>query len=876
MHRRIRDRLLQTWGRAVTTHPIWTLWICGLLAAASIVVAATGLEIKADRNALMSEDLPWARRYAMYRTDFPHWNDVVICLEGEPDDDSVDATARRLADHLRSSPGIQSADAGFANAEAGPRLWRVAPEAVFEDTLEKLLRGRAVAAAPTAADALLTMLKRGDEPTDASPDELDRMLRPYVDAIEGRPVRFDLLAPLREGWTPLQTASGRIRLIMVSLAAPASDSIGGIALSLDSLRSSVARWLETEHDADVPWGVTGIPAIESDETQQATTDSTIASLVAFALVTLMLITAFRRIRIPLMAATALLVGIAWSFAWVVISVGHLQLLSMVFSAILIGLGVDFALHIVARLRMIEQDGERLPDAMARTFQDVGPGLVTGAITTAAAFGCTAFSAFLGVAEMGIIAAGGVLLCLIAVMSVFPAMLALSDRWRNDLAVMRPVGANTLRRLVKPLHRHAASLLIVAGVVTAVLIAMASQLRYDSNIMNLQPPHLEAVTWQRRLAEEPGADLWSGLVMTDAARAPHIVTALRSLDQVEEVGGMGMLLPPNLTARQEAVKSAASSAPKPEVAPTSVGFVPTVLGRIRDRLRSETAATPALKPMMHALDEALRNWHGLDGNAAERRSRIERLEAAWAAQRPAFADSMTQALDPAAPDASDLPPFLRASWVGRDGQWLLRVAPTTGTTSILEPDRLNEFVSSVRSVAPDVLGPPVQILESSSLIVRAYATSGVFALVAVLAILLFDFRSIADACCGLLPVIIGFAGTFGFMGLVGLNLNFANLMVLPLIFGIGVDSGVHVVHRWLSDPRVRPPGLWGGTGTGILLTTATTAFGFAALMLAAHRGVRSLAIVMVIGLLITLAASWTVLPAVLRLRGQRLRRNASRD
>ncbi|MBP27384.1 MAG: hypothetical protein CMJ63_04095 [Planctomycetaceae bacterium] len=148
-------------------------------------------------------------------------------------------------------------------------------------------------------------------------------------------------------------------------------------------------------------------------------------------------------------------------------------------------------------------------------------------------------------------------------------------------------------------------------------------------------------------------------------------------------------------------------------------------------------------------------------------------------------------------------------------------------------------------------------------------AGLLAMGAVLLILLIDFRSIADAISAILPVLVGFASTFGFMGMIGLDLNFANLMVLPMIFGIGVDAGVHVIHRWRSDPRVRPPGLWGGTGTGILLTTTTTAIGFGSLMLAEHRGIQSLAIVMVIGLLATLVAAWTVLPAVLRLRQKRM-------
>ncbi|MCP4757918.1 MAG: MMPL family transporter [Planctomycetes bacterium] len=871
MHRRLRDRLLRKWGRFVTTHPAWTLWVCSLLAAVSVLLAVTSLEIKADRNDLLSEDLPWTRLYAEYREDFPRWDDIIICLEGETGDSAVDHTARRLAEHLRTLPEIHAANAGFANASTGPRLWKVAPTEVFQDTLTKLNRGRSVAAAATAADALLTMLQGESDSTEVDAAALTNMLRPYIDSLEGNPVHFGLLDPLREGWTPLVTASGRIRLIMVSLARPAEDSIAGLANSLDAVRSDVSQWLQREQLDETSWGITGIPAIESDETEQATKDSTIASIVAFLLVTAMLIGVFRRIRLPLMAATSLLIGIAWSFAWVVISIGHLQLLSMVFSAILIGLGVDFALHIVARLRIIEKDCKTLPDAMARTFQDVGPGLVTGAITTAAAFGCTAFSAFLGVAEMGIIAAGGVLLCLFAIMSAFPAMLTLSARWRNDLAVMRPVGAGILRRLVRPLHRHAKLMLTIAAIATLALVALSSRLQYDSNIMNLQPPHLEAVAWQRKLAAEPGADLWSGLVMTSPQRAPELVSSLRTLDQVEDVGGMGMLFPPDLAARQADIAAVLKTPAAPKSAPTNLGFVPTVLSTLRDRLRGEAPTHPDLIPLVESLDHAVKSWHALDRNIPERTARIDRLNSQWAQERPEAASYIAQALDAANPAPSDLPPLLQSSFVGRDGQWLLRVAPVTGDISILEPERLDAFVTAVRRVAPDILGPPVQVLESSRLIVRAYATSGGLALVAVLALLVFDFRSLADACCAILPVIVGFAGTFGLMGLIGLHLNFANLMVLPMIFGIGVDSGIHVVHRWLSNPNVRPPGLWGGTGTGILLTTTTTVIGFASLMLAEHRGIQSLAIVMVIGLLISLAASWTVLPAVLRIRTQRHRR-----
>ncbi len=861
----LRNRFLGAWGSLVARHPVWTLLICGLIAIASVLAAVNGLTIKTDRNDLMSQDLPWAKRYAQYRHDFPRWADLVVCLEGPPGDNRIDTAARELAEHLRSTAFVAAADAGFRGDQVGPRLWRVAPRAEFDATLEQLSRGRNITAASSPSAALITMLRQDDGHTEPNPAEMQEALAPFIDAVAGRAVHFALDGDAADHWQALATANGRIRTVLVSLSDPTTGSIAGIADTLATLRSSAAEWMNENGFGDIPWGVTGIPAIESDETDQATRDSTIASIVAFGLITIMLIGVFRRIRLPLMAATSLVVGIAWSFGWVVISIGHLQLLSMVFSAILIGLGVDFALHIVTRLRVIEPECADLPEAMGRTFRDVGPGLITGAVTTAAAFGCTAFSEFLGVAEMGVIAAGGVLLCLIAVMSVFPALLALSSRWRNDLAIMRPVGTNMLRRMVRPLHRHAKLVLLIGLLITAGLIAAATRLTYDSNIMNLQPPNLEAVSWQRKLAAQPGGDLWSGLVMTTPEAATSLTTKLRTLADVQEVGGMGMLLPPDLNAREAKVAAVRDLPPVVEQGADGLGFISTVLSSVRDRLRP----TPKYAPLVAELDTAVKSWATLDRDIAERRKRMARLNAAWQKAAPAAAETIKAALAAVPPGPSDLPAVLRAQWIGLDGQWLLRVAPTSGKESILEPDRLDAFVTEVRTVAPDLFGPPVQILESSRLIVRAYTMAGLLAMGAVLLILLIDFRSIADAISAILPVLVGFASTFGFMGMIGLDLNFANLMVLPMIFGIGVDAGVHVIHRWRSDPRVRPPGLWGGTGTGILLTTTTTAIGFGSLMLAEHRGIQSLAIVMVIGLLATLVAAWTVLPAVLRLRQKRM-------
>jgi predicted RND superfamily exporter protein len=251
--------------------------------------------------------------------------------------------------------------------------------------------------------------------------------------------------------------------------------------------------------------------------------------------------------------------------------------------------------------------------------------------------------------------------------------------------------------------------------------------------------------------------------------------------------------------------------------------------------------------------------------AVRTERMEAMTHAWETGADQLRTTVELAMAPGMPGPDALPPVLRESWIGADGQWLLRVEPLPAEDSILEPTRLATFVESIRTVAPDVLGPPVQILESSRLITAAYQMAALYALIAVTVILLLDFRSIIDAALAIMPVFIGFIGVFGVMGLVGMQVNFANLMVLPLIFGIGVDAGVHVVHRWRNQPDGMPAGLIGGTGQAITLTMCTTIIGFGSLLIAEHQGIRSLSIVMVTGLGITWLACMLALPAALRLR-----------
>lgn len=907
MHERIRDELLGRWGRIVAARPRLTLGLCLLIALIAILLTVwrPGLEFRSDRSDLIDPNLSWNRQYALYKEDFPRWNDLIVVIDGPPGDADVNALARRIADALAENPIVASADAGFEAAETGPRLFQAAPEPIFTEVLDDLADARRIAASENPNAALATVLgmireqqangandDNADPAAGALPDfinddadpiaRLEETLRPYLAAIRGDEPAFEAWMPDQPHWLPLVSAegSGRLRFIQVSLARQEGNGVDDVTASLAWLRARIGEIMSEAGQTNLDWGVTGVPAIEADETAQSIRDSTIASIAAFIMITAMMVAVFRGFMVPLLAAGSLLIGIAWSFGWLVLAVGHLQLLSVVFTVILLGLGVDFALHLVARLELVKNEHADLPDATRRVFRGIGPGMLTGAITTAAAFGATTFTEFTGMAEMGLIAAGGIVLCLVAVLSAFPAGLALTGRWKSIIRHRKGgESAHFSKGRFDTIDFHPRVSLAVASVLVLLLVIPALGVRYDPNILNLHPPGIESVEWERRLVEDDARSVWAGLIETNAREAPALVERLRALPEVGGVGGMGLLITDDREERLEriaAVREMPIDPPTMEPGPIQLASLLTGLrvGLTQSIDAAELPPAP-LVDLRDSLAATLADFGRLPRE--EQQSRYDRLAAAFESTRAKLGAWLDEALSPTPLGPDDLPPILRQQWTA-GATWLLRVFPAEDSLGrpILHPDRLGPFVAAVRSVAPDLLGPPVQIYESTRLIIRAYTKAAGFAIAAILILLLLDFRSLADALCSMAPVCVGFIGAFGLMGVVGVPLNFANIIVMPLIFGIGVDAGVHMVHRWRVEPDGRPAGLSGGTGRGITLTMLTTMIGFGCMLIAEHRGIRSLGFVMVAGLLVTLLACYTILPAILRLRTEHWTRRVGRN
>jgi len=885
MHERYRDEFLGWLGRFVIRRRAAVLLAALVLLGLSIWLAATRLTMQTDRSFLIDPNLRWNAAYLAYKREFPRWGDVLVVVDRGPrwsgltpmEFDRAAMFVQSLARRLAAEPSVENVLSGYEFQPRHARLMLGLPEAAYERSRADLQRSRVVLESASIVNLLQRILSELSsaigEPSSAaeSLDGLARLLRALDESMN------DSSRPLLEGaggWRALESESGRYLLLSVALK-DGEKSVSGVDRGINAIRRAIAEMQATRLFAGIDAGVTGIAAIENDETSQSIADSTFTSILAFVLIAVLMVIVFRGVFVPICAGVTLLIAIGWTFGWAALAVGHLQVLSVVFTVILLGLGIDFALHLTSRLELTREEHADLGDVLSRVYRGIGPGLITGSVTTCAAFAVMRLTDFKGVAEMGVIAAGGIMLCLVAMLCVYPALLSLRGDWRRS--VRHRLGgedAHFAHGRLDPIDRRPRTVIFIGALLVAAAIPAGLMTRYDPNLLNLHPPGVESVVWEKRLIDESGQSAWIGIsIVPSLEEARHMTGAyLDKSEEISGVDGVGVLFHPQREARRAAF---ANDMPRdiPASSPGSATLARELISQVRAGI--ESAAGGDIDSQQSAVDPVLREalaqvvgacdhlMKRLDSPQGE--SLWANVAQAWARDRETIIETWTTLADPRSPSLDDLPEPLRVLNVASGGRMLLRLQPAARGGSVLDPDRLTAFVSAMRSVDANVLGPAVQIYESTVLIFRAYTLATSLAVAAILILLLLDFHSLPDSMLALLPVLVGFIGLFAVMGLTDLPLNFANVIVMPFIFGIGVDAGVHIVHRWRDDPTGVPRGLSGGTGRGILLTTLTTLIGFGCMGLAQHRGIRGLGITMVIGLTITLIACYTLLPALLRLR-----------
>jgi hypothetical protein len=871
-------RGLVHWTHACLRWPLAIVLAALVSAAVAGLFTARHLGYKVSRVDLLDPESDYNKLWIDYIREFGEDDDAVIVVEGRGRDDVIAVLgelSRQVAgrqDLFRSV--LHEVDLSRIRAK-GLHYLTAADLAEIDRFIERTqpilaggwpqlkvaamvggLAGQMVAGGPAGAD----------EPPAAALERYSEALLAGVESasLEREPQPADYVSPWRSMPESLGTLrdlssehllakDGRLGFVLLRLV-KADGGFAGASAATDELRRIIGAVGDRHPETTI--GLTGLPVMEDDEMRSSQQSMVWASGLSLAAVVIVIIAGFGGIRHALMANGVLVIGMAWAFGWATASVGHLNILSVTFTVTMIGVGIDYGTYYVGRYLELRRAGRSCEAALVETSGAVGPGILTGAITTAVAFFCAALTSFVGVAELGMIAGGGILLCCAAELLVLPAVVALVDRGPLGHRIPEPVPVHAWLR---PLVRHPRFVALAALAGTMALAGGLHELDYDHNLLNLQPEGLESVAVEKKLLEECDQSVWYALSIADSreellARKER----LQALPSVERVDEIASLLPADEDLKRP------------------------IIERIRQRLASLPERPPEIPvDRLDALGETLA-W--AQGEAAKRpgglrtawhleraRETLRRLgpadcyRALAMFQQRAAGDLLTRlhalagVADPAPPRLDDLPPSLVERFVGSSGRHLLKIY---GRGDIWNFASLERFVKEVRSVDARATGNPLQAYEASLEMKRSYEQAALYALIVILAVLWLDFRNLTNAVLAALPLALGMAQTLGLMGLVGIDLNPANLIGIPLILGIAVDYGVHIVHDSLERPA--PYRISASTANSVLVDALTTILGFGALMVASHKGLESLGRVLTLGVTTCTITSLVLLPAILAL------------
>lgn len=862
--RSILISLLVGLTRLSIRYPVATIVVALLAALGSLALSNARMGFRTSRLDLLDPRSEFNRLWIEYLNEFGRQQDAVVVIEG-PSRERIEPVVDEIAALLAREPNLfhdvlasvdvsrlKSKGLHYAPPEDLQRIdgFLTAIDPVLRGDWGRLGLGSVCQAAVSAAPQSLTPQTLA---------EMQGMAKSLNTALAGQyQSPWSGLAEL-EGLRPdagvqhFFSADGQMGFLLLHLAEN-SDKAEFVpnARAIATLREFLAG-VQARH-TDMKIGLTGLPIIENDEMVSSQSSMAEVSLVSLLGVSLLFIAGFGGWRHPLLAVISLTVGTTWAFGYITLTIGHLNILSSAFAVILIGQGIDFSMYYVARYLEVHGRMRSSGAALLETAVSVGPGIATGAITTAIAFFMAGLTEFPGVAELGIIAGGGILLCWIAGLTLLPAMIHLCDsRWPS---VSSPIAID-VRSWIEPLLVRPKLTLSVTMGLTLFLCTGIGHLWYDHNLLHLQADGLQSVDLEQRLLSRSDQNASFALSI---AETPEEVQArkdrFQSLPSVKRVEEIATRFPTPEPWRRDAIERIGRrlAGLPDEVPQIPVPRLPE-LAQVMSALPQMLGALPAAGDLCRECQQAVAAIAALP--PAECYARISQHQQRAAGELLAMLKMLKSISDPAPPQPSDLAPALVSRFVGKTGKHLIKVY---SKADIWNMAGMEQFVHEVRSVDPRATGNPLQVYEASRQMEQSYEEAALYALAIIIPVVFFDFRSIRYTLLAMLPLALGIAQMFGLMGLLGIPLNPANMIVLPLILGIGIDAGVHVVHDFCSQKgRYR---INASTASAVVINSVTNMAGFGSLMIASHQGLQSLGRVLTIGLSCCLFSSLVMVPALL--------------
>ena len=824
------------------------------LTVATSYYAAQNLTINSNTRDMIDSSVPFRQNDDAFNAAFPQFADFILVVIDAPSPERVEAAARRMEERILAEDGLfrtvyrPGAEPFFQQngllflsvdelTELADRLANAQPflGALVEDPTLRGLFGMLEQAlsqnSQAAADAALPVLRAMAEVAEAQQS--------------GRP--RDL------SWQGLLTGDAMDEGRALLIVQPELDfgSLKPAEAAIDRLRSLAA--LVRAEFRPLQFRLTGPAALDQEELESAELGGREAGILSLILVTVLLTIGVRSVVPVIATAMTLLMGLIWTAAFATLTIGALNIISVAFAVLFIGLGVDFGIHFSLRHR---EEAERIADrksALPIAGGAIAGGLVLSAVSAAAGFYSFLPTDYRGLAELGLIAGSGMFIALFANLTVLPALLSVLPM------KIRPSGDAI--GLSARVPRKAIAMAVAVGALVVGLAALSALpwARFDFNPLNLKDPETESTATFLDLIQDPDIPVYTiDILAENLAAADAAAALLADVPEVDAAVTLSSFVPEDQDEKLAIIDDLAI-------------FMAPALGRPRYTLTGRAERRRALDGLDRQLAiSAVRDDGPLSVAVARLRASLAAigrddealafLEGRLLVNLPAALGRLNDALMAAPVAFDDLPEELSDRWLTADGRSRVEVLPSE---TLADNEALARFANAVMEVVPDATGVPVVISEAGKAVVEAFLQATAIALVLITAILAVVLRRVRDVMLVLAPLAFAAVLTVAVAVVLGLPFNFANIIALPLLLGLGVSAGIHLVLRWREMGAAHHV-LASSTPRAVLFSALTTAAAFGSLALSAHRGMNSMGQLLSIAIACTLVAMLVVLPALLAL------------
>ncbi|MBV9693789.1 MAG: MMPL family transporter [Alphaproteobacteria bacterium] len=828
----------------------------GIVLAAILSAFYTEHNFKIDTNSenLVSRRLDWRQREAHYDKLFPQQDQLIlVVIDGTTQEQALRAQqvlAARLAPQKAMFSSVRQPGGGAFFQRNGLLFL---PLGQVKDTTEKLIAAQpflsVLAADPSLRGVMegLSTALEGVNRGQARLEQLDKPIKAFGATLDA----------VVKGQTPylswqalINGDPGRTRSFLEVKAALNFNALSPGAAAVDRIRAE-ARALGLVPAHGVRVRMTGPVPLADEEFASIADRADLMGIVILAAVTLTLWLAVSSFRIIFAILTTLFAGLSITMALGLAAVGVFNIISIAFVALFVGLGVDFAVQFAVRYRAERYSRAALMPALVGAGRNLGLPLALAAAATAAGFFAFLPTDYVGVAELGEIAGIGMIVAFLLAITMLPALLMLLKPGGEH----EEVGFASLKGADGFVRRNRRTIILSGVLLGLAGMACIPFMRFDSNPLDLRSRKVESVSTLYDLMADPQTSPNTINVLAPSLPAADKVAArLARIPEVGQTLTLSSFIPDEQPQKMALISDASlllDTALNPPVVKPAPGDAEVV-----QSMRGTAKALRAAKGDAASRADAARLAGVLDRLAGQAPESRARAQAAMIPDLETLLNELSLALQPTGIARNSMPPDLVSDWIAPDGTARVELAPKDKRGS---DAALRSFANAVVQAAPTATGAPISIRKYGLAITRAFAKAGLLAFVVITLLLIAVLRRIRDVLLTIAPLPLSGLLTVLTCVAIGLDFNFANVIAMPLLFGIGVAFDIYFVNAWRDGARDL---LESSLTRAVVFSALTTASGFGTLWLSSHPGTASMGELLMISLGWTLATTLVFLPALL--------------